>query len=48
MIISMTLQERHGPIFPPDWEMSERIAAEFCRITKADLTRILLKRTKVK
>ncbi len=37
-------QERHGPIFPPDWEMSERIAAEFCRITRADLSRLLQRR----
>ena len=26
-------EERFGPLFPPDWEMSERIAAEFCRFT---------------
>ena len=26
-------EERFGPLFPPDWEMSERIAAEFCRYT---------------
>ena len=25
-------EERFGPLFPPDWEMSERIAAEFCRL----------------
>lgn len=37
-------EERHGPIFPPDWEMSERIAAEFCRITRADLSRLLQRR----
>jgi len=39
-------EERHGPIFPPDWEMSERIASEFCRVTRADITRLLEKRTK--
>ena len=37
-------EERHGPIFPPDWEMSERAAAEFCRVTRGDYTRLLNKR----
>jgi len=37
-------EERFGPLFPPDWEMSERIAAEFCRITKCDLGKILKQR----
>merc|ERR1719483_909692 len=36
--------ERFGPLFPPDWEMSERIAAEFCRVTRGDLTRIIKQR----
>jgi hypothetical protein len=40
-------EERHGPIFPPDWEMSERIAAEFCRVTRGDFTRLLGKRRQV-
>ena len=34
-------EERFGPLFPPDWEMSERIAGEFCRITRLDLTKII-------
>ena len=33
---------RFGPLFPPDWEMSERLTAEFCRLTRADLTKLLL------
>jgi len=39
-------EERHGAIFPPDWEMSERIGAEFCRVTRTDLARILQRRSK--
>ena len=34
-------EERFGPLFPPDWEMSERLTAEFCRLTRADLTKLL-------
>jgi len=37
-------EERYGPLFPPDWEMSERIAAEFCRVTRVDLGRLLKQR----
>eukprot|EP00092_Neocalanus_flemingeri_P030125 GFUD01032703.1.p1 GENE.GFUD01032703.1~~GFUD01032703.1.p1 ORF type:complete len:880 (+),score=301.05 GFUD01032703.1:157-2796(+) len=37
-------EERFGPLFPPDWEMSERIAAEFCRVTRGDLGRLLKQR----
>ena len=37
-------EERFGPLFPPDWEMSERIAAEFCRITRGDLGKLLKQR----
>ena len=28
-------------VFPPDWEMSERLAAEFCRVTRGELGRLL-------
>ena len=34
-------EERFGPLFPPDWEMSERITAEFCRVTRVELARLL-------
>lgn len=37
-------EERFGPLFPPDWEMSERLTAEFCRLTRADLTKLLQQR----
>ena len=34
-------EERFGPLFPPDWEMSERITGEFCRMTRLDLIKII-------
>ena len=33
-----------GPMFPSDWEMSERIAVEFCQITRKDLEKTMYKR----
>ena len=35
---------RFGPLFPPDWEMSERMTAEFCRVTRTDLIKIMKNR----
>ena len=29
-------EERFGRLFPPDWEVSERIAVEFCHVTRCD------------
>ena len=37
-------EERLGPMFPSDWEMSERIAVEFCQITRKDLEKAMFKR----
>ena len=31
-------------MFPPDWEMSERIAVEFCSLTCRDLEKSMFKR----
>ena len=31
-------------MFPPDWEISERLAVEFCYITRKDLETIMFKR----
>ena len=31
-------------MFPSDWEMSERIAVEFCQITRKDLEKAMFKR----
>jgi len=30
----LNFEERMGRIFPIDWEMSERIAVEFCNVTR--------------
>ena len=37
-------EEKYGKIFPSHWEMSERLAIEFCEMTKKELTNILAKR----
>ncbi|XP_040564185.1 vacuolar protein sorting-associated protein 53 homolog [Lepeophtheirus salmonis] len=37
-------EERIGAMFPSDWEMSERIAVEFCDITRKDLEKIMFRR----
>lgn len=31
----LSFEERMGRIFPADWEMSERIAVEFCNVTRS-------------
>ena len=36
-------EERLGPMFPPDWEMSERVAVEFCDVTRKQLERIMFR-----
>ena len=40
----MDFEDRMGAMFPPDWDVSERIAVEFCDITKKDVERIMFKR----
>ena len=37
-------EDHMGPVFPPDWEMSERIAVEFCDLTRKSLERLMFKR----
>ncbi len=37
-------EERLGPMFPPEWEMSERIAVEFCDLTRKHLERLMFRR----
>lgn len=37
-------EDKFGAMFPPHWEVSERITVEFCRITRSELTKILSKR----
>lgn len=37
-------EEKFGRMFPPDWEVSERIAVEFCDITRKELGKIMISR----
>lgn len=37
-------EDKFGSMFPPEWNVSERITVEFCRITKNQLSSIMLKR----
>ncbi|XP_060068692.1 vacuolar protein sorting-associated protein 53 homolog [Ylistrum balloti] len=37
-------EEKFGHLFPPDWEVSERICAEFCEITRKELGNIMGRR----
>ena len=37
-------EEKFGKIFPSYWEMSERLAVEFCELTKKELSNIMVKR----
>ncbi|KZC09263.1 PREDICTED: vacuolar protein sorting-associated protein 53 homolog [Dufourea novaeangliae] len=40
----LDFESKFGTIFPQDWEISERIAVEFCNVTREDLTRLMHKR----
>ena len=37
----LNFEERMGRIFPIDWEMSERIAVEFCNVTRYVLVSLI-------
>ncbi|KAH9498665.1 Vacuolar protein sorting-associated protein 53 [Bulinus truncatus] len=37
-------EEKFGNLFPPDWEVSERICVEFCYITRRELSKVMQKR----
>ncbi|KAG8451759.1 hypothetical protein GDO86_003814 [Hymenochirus boettgeri] len=39
-------EEKYGRMFPMDWSMTERIAVEFCHITRNDLSKIMRTRAK--
>ena len=41
----LNFEERMGRIFPVDWEMSERIAVEFCNVTRCVVGGFLDSRT---
>ncbi|XP_076473100.1 vacuolar protein sorting-associated protein 53 homolog [Babylonia areolata] len=38
-------EEKFGHLFPPSWEVSERICVEFCEVTRRELSRITGRRT---
>lgn len=40
----MDFEQKFGHIFPADWETSERIAVDFCHVTREDLTKLMQKR----
>ncbi|XP_071037420.1 vacuolar protein sorting-associated protein 53 homolog isoform X2 [Parasteatoda tepidariorum] len=37
-------EEKFGRMFPPDWEVSEHIAVEFCHITRRELGKLMSSR----
>lgn len=41
----LDFESKFGKIFPQDWELSERIAVQFCHITRDDLAKLMHKRT---
>ncbi|KAJ3618412.1 hypothetical protein MTP99_006410 [Tenebrio molitor] len=40
----LEFEDRLGNLFPQSWEVSERIAVQFCRNTRDELSKIMLKR----
>jgi hypothetical protein len=40
----LDFESKFGMIFPQDWEISERIAVQFCHVTREDLTKLMNKR----
>ncbi|XP_020810268.1 vacuolar protein sorting-associated protein 53 homolog [Drosophila serrata] len=41
----LEFEDKYGPVFPLDWEVSERITVEFCRQTRDQLSQIMAKRS---
>ncbi|XP_063258851.1 vacuolar protein sorting-associated protein 53 homolog isoform X2 [Prinia subflava] len=39
-------EEKYGRMFPAEWCMTERIAVEFCHVTRAELSKIMRTRAK--
>ncbi|XP_043858525.1 LOW QUALITY PROTEIN: vacuolar protein sorting-associated protein 53 homolog [Dromiciops gliroides] len=39
-------EEKYGRMFPPEWYMTERIAVEFCHVTRVELAKIMRTRAK--
>lgn len=40
----LDFESKFGIIFPQDWEISERIAVQFCHVTREDLIKLMNKR----
>ncbi|XP_037958686.1 vacuolar protein sorting-associated protein 53 homolog [Teleopsis dalmanni] len=40
----LDFEDKFGDVFPLDWEVSERITVEFCRLTRQQLSQIMAKR----
>ncbi|XP_015586668.1 vacuolar protein sorting-associated protein 53 homolog [Cephus cinctus] len=40
----LEFESKFGTIFPHDWEISERIAVQFCHVTREDLAKLMEKR----
>uniref|UniRef100_A0A1B0A5Y5 Vacuolar protein sorting-associated protein 53 homolog n=1 Tax=Glossina pallidipes TaxID=7398 RepID=A0A1B0A5Y5_GLOPL len=40
----LDFEDKFGAVFPLDWEVSERITVEFCRLTREQLSQIMSKR----
>lgn len=40
----LDFEEKYGPVFPENWEVSERIVVEFCSITRSELSKIMSRR----
>lgn len=38
-------EEKHGKIFPSDWEVAERICVEFCQVTRDGLSKVMQNRS---
>jgi len=41
----LDFEDKYGAVFPLDWEVSERITVEFCRLTRQQMSQIMAKRT---
>ncbi|XP_022225128.2 vacuolar protein sorting-associated protein 53 homolog [Drosophila obscura] len=41
----LDFEDKYGAVFPLDWEVSERITVEFCRLTRDQLSQIMAKRS---
>ncbi|KAK6623010.1 hypothetical protein RUM43_008862 [Polyplax serrata] len=39
----LSFEEKFGNMFPPEWQVSERITVEFCKITRNELSKLMNK-----